>query len=124
MTDLGEIKLSPEVLKELSGSSDIKMSITNSSNETLDAGSKGKIGDRPIVDITIAKGDKEIADFNGNSIEAAIPYNAKSTENHNKLLIYHINEKGQSLPVKLSKMDNENNKMVFTTDHLSLFAGL
>jgi len=122
MTDLGEIELSPEILKELSGSSDVNISIRNSGDESLDADSRTKIGDRPIVEITISTGDEEITYFNGKSIEVAMPYKAESTEDHNKLLVYYINENGQSIPVILSKLDNENNKMVFTTNHLSLFA--
>ena len=121
-TDLGEIELSPETLKELSGSSDVKISIGNSGDESLDADSRAKIGNRPVVDITITKGDQGITEFNGKSIKVGIPYKAKSTENHNKLLVYYINENGQSIPVILSKLDNENNKMVFATNHLGLFA--
>ncbi len=123
MTDLGEIELSPQILKELSiGSSDINISLTHSGDKTLSNDIKDKIAERPIVDITITKGNQNHTDFSGNPIKAAIPYKAKPAEDRNKLLVYFINNKGQSRPLKLSKFDHENNSMKFQTTHLSLYA--
>lgn len=123
ITDLGEIELSPQVLKELStGSSDINISLTYSDDKTLSDDIKDKIAERPIVDITITKGNQNHTDFSGNPIKVAIPYKAKPEEDNNKLLVYFINEKGQSKPLKLSKFDPENNTMKFETTHLSLYA--
>jgi hypothetical protein len=123
ITDLGEIELSPQVLKELStGSSDINISLTYSDDKTLSDDIKDKIAERPIVDITITKGNQNHTDFSGNPIKVAIPYKAKPEEDNNKLLVYFINEKGQSKPLKLSKYDHENNSMKFQTTHLSLYA--
>jgi hypothetical protein len=123
-TDLGEIVLSPRVLEELTSrtTGDIKISITSVDDTVLKDESKDKIGDRPIVDIVIAEGNKEITGIEGNQIKAATPYESKSSDNISNLLVYYVDEEGDVVPVKLSKYDQANNKMVFETTHLSLYA--
>ncbi|MEN6462693.1 MAG: S-layer homology domain-containing protein [Syntrophomonas sp.] len=123
-TDLGEIVLPPQVLKELaSGSTQpivISMAVSNETN--LNDGAKEQIGGRPIINITITNGSQEITNLGGNQIRAGISYDAKSTESQNQLLVYYINDKGKSTPVKLSGFDGENKQMLFGTVHLSLYA--
>lgn len=122
-TDLGEIELSPAVLKDLAGSKEqISINLKLSSNSVLTEQSKAKVGDRPVIDITFKKGNQEIANMSGNEIKAAISYAAKSTENSNQLLVYYVNNKGESVPVKLSGFNEQNKQMLFGTVHLSLYA--
>jgi len=122
-TDLGEIKLSPEVLQELASASpeSVVISITESTASTLNDGAKEKMGERPIVDIAFVQGSKEITSLGGKQIKAGISYEAKSAENLNQLLVYYINDNGESTPVKLSGFDEQKQQMQFGTIHLSLY---
>ena len=123
-TDLGEIILPPEVLKQLTtaGTQSIAIAIAISGQTTLNDDAKDQIGERPVVDISINQGNQQITTLGGNQIKAGISYDAQSTENKTQLLVYYINAKGESVPVKLSRFDEQNNQMSFGTVHLSLYA--
>ncbi len=123
-TEQGVIELPPGVLKILAAGSQesIKIIITTSDDSTLNDKSRILVGERPVVDIRILKGSQEITDLGGQQIRITIPYDIASSENISKLLVYYINENGESIPVVLSMYDEENKCMVFETIHLSLYA--
>jgi hypothetical protein len=122
-TDLGEILLPADVLRQLAakGGQSVVVSISISSYVPAAEGDE-TIGDRPVVDISIARGGKEIDDLGGSRIRAGISYLARSNENQSQLLAYYINDNGQTVPVKLSRFDGESNQMLLATVHLSLYA--
>lgn len=117
-TGQGAIVLPAEVLKMLAAGSQEPVKII-----IADAGETAALeGDRPAVDIAIMVGNQNISDLGGNQIQVNVPYEAGSTENGNSLLVYYINQNGDSVPVRLSIYDAENDCMVFDTMHLSLYA--
>lgn len=122
-TDLGQIVLPAQVLKELAAKSTepLVINLSLSKEAKLDDGAKIQIGERPVVDITISNGNQNVTNLGGNQITAGISYEAKPDENQNQLVVYYINDKGKSVPVKLSGFNSESNQMLFGTVHLSLY---
>lgn len=123
-TNLGEIELPPAVVRELAAGNQegITINLMLEDNAVLDDAAKKHVGERPIVDITIKKDNHEITGLNGKQIRVTIPYKPDSSLNSNNLLVYYINDQGQSTPLLSSRFDEENNRMVFETVHLSLYA--
>lgn len=123
-TDLGELVLTQELINMLNtGSSDsitISMSVSDSTN--INEEDRGQIGERPVIDITISDGDKTISDLDRNRLRVGISYDNEEDENTDQLLAYYINEDGEILPVRMSRYDEENNRLLFGTVHLSLYA--
>lgn len=123
-SDLGEMVLSPEVLKQLAskGNMTIYISIKLVADADIKDETQDKVGERPVYNISIKRGSQEITDLNGNQIQVSIPYKPDSSEDTNNLLVYYINEQGQGTPVPSSGYDEKNQQMVFETTHLSLYA--
>lgn len=123
-TDLGEIILPPQVLQAMaSGNTEpVVINLVMSSGTNLNNEAREQIGARPVVDITITAGNNEVTSLGGSQIQAGISYTAETTENQSQLLVYYINDQGESKPVKLSGFNNESNQMLFGTVHLSLYA--
>ncbi len=122
-TDLGEITLSPEVLKQLAAgnSESVVIRLSLSTDADLNEDARDRIGTRPVVDIQIIKGGQEISSLSGHQIKLAIPYTLSGSENNSQLLAYYINQAGAAVPLTMSKFDEEQGKLLFATTHLSLY---
>lgn len=123
-TDLGEIVLPPEVVQMLAaqGTESVVINLNRNDTAALNEEARSKVGDRPVIDITISAGSQNISDFNSGQVEVYIPYESPESENSSSLLVYYIDENGENVPVILSRYDEETGRMVFVTPHLSLYA--
>lgn len=122
-TDLGEIMLNPEVLKQLAANCEesVIISLSLSTDSNLNSEAREVVGDRPVFDLRIIKDGKEINNLNENQIRIALSYTAEN-ENSNQLLAYYINDEGEALPVISSLYDQEAGRLLFATNHFSLYA--
>ncbi|AEY65325.1 S-layer homology domain-containing protein [Clostridium sp. BNL1100] len=79
------------------------------------------VGDRPVYDFSIQSGDKEITEFGGGKALASIPYNPKSNEKQNSIIIYHIDKDGNLKTVR-SIYNHVSGTVNFITNHFSQYA--
>lgn len=81
---------------------------------------KDKIGDRPVLDLTVMSGTKQISQFDG-SVRVSIPYTLKDGEDPSTVIIYLIKDNGEIEVVKNAEFDPATGEVKFTTSHFSLY---
>ncbi len=81
---------------------------------------KDIVGDRPIYDISLTAGGKNISNFGNGTVNVEIPYSLREGENAAGIVVYYMDDEG-----KLTKMDASYNKqtkkVTFTTNHFSKY---
>jgi len=119
---LGEIAFDREaltgLLDQISGDS-VEITIEQASNKDLNAKQREAAGDRPVYNINVTSGKKNISEFGG-KITISLPYKLKEGESPLGIVVYYLNDEGTLIPLKGS-YDPVSGKVVFTVDHLSYF---
>ena len=95
-----------------------KIDISNQEGITQEM--KDKIGDRPVLDLTVMSGNKQISSFDG-KVTVSIPYTLKKGEDPSTVVIYLLKDNGEIEIVKNAFFDSESGEVKFTTNHFSLY---
>jgi hypothetical protein len=95
-----------------------KIDISNQEGITQEM--KDKIGDRPVLDLTVMSGNKQISSFDG-KVTVSIPYTLKKGEDPSTVVIYLLKDNGEIEIVKNAFFDSESGEVRFTTNHFSLY---
>ncbi|NHN29312.1 choice-of-anchor I family protein [Paenibacillus agricola] len=80
------------------------------------------IQDRPIFDFTVSVGDKKISDFGGGNVQINVPYQPKTDENPNAIVIYYVSDSGQLETISNAWYDQATGLITFSVKHFSLYA--
>lgn len=115
----------PEMLKEIVQASDIQFVIKSIDREELSSELKALIGNRPVVDISIAVDGRKLAWNNPDAeFRVSIPYTPSSQEldNHEHIVVLYINDAGAPVSVPSGRYDTAAGCVTFTTTHLSRYA--
>ncbi|MFA7661095.1 MAG: S-layer homology domain-containing protein, partial [Anaerovoracaceae bacterium] len=119
---LGDISFDKDALAGLldamTGDS-VDITIEQASNKDLSAKQREATGDRPVYDINITSGKKNISQFGG-KLTISLPYTLKEGERPSGIVVYHLDAEGNLVPMK-GAYDPVAGKIVFTVDHLSYF---
>ena len=99
---------------------DLRIIVSNIDNSSLPEQVRENIGDRPVFDISIYSGAKEISQFDG-GVEVSVSYTPSETEDFDAILIYYIDGKGLEA-VSNSRYDSVNKVVKFETRHFSQYA--
>lgn len=98
----------------------IAKKIDVSNHEGITQEMKDKIGDRPLLDLTVMSGGKQISNFDG-KVTVSIPYNLKPGENPTTVVLYLLKDDGTMEMIKNATFDSKTGEVIFTTDHFSLY---
>ena len=91
-----------------------------SKHEGITQEMKDQIGDRPVLDLTVMSGSKQISNFDG-KVTVSIPYTLKAGENPSTVVIYLLKDDGTMEMIKNGTFDSKTGEVRFTTDHFSLY---
>jgi len=91
-----------------------------SQREGISQEMKEKIGDRPVLDLTVMSGSKEISSFEG-WVRVSIPYTLKQGEDPNTVVLYLLRDNGEIEIIKNALFDPLTGELSFTTSHFSLY---
>lgn len=125
-SSLATIEMDPKTLLGLSKTAGSGLEIT-ASKVDLDSlagisdSVKDKIGDRPVIDLSVTSAGKTISQFAG-EVTVRVPYTLAAGENPNAIIIYLLNDKGELEIIKGSSYDAETKTVEFVTDHFSTYA--
>lgn len=100
---------------------DLKIITARLDNSSLSEQAKKAVGNRPVFDLSVYSGGKEISQFNGN-VEVAASYMPQEKEDINAILFYFINRNGELEAVSSSKYDPVSKMVGFRTRHFSRYA--
>ncbi|MFF2094553.1 choice-of-anchor I family protein [Paenibacillus sp. NPDC058174] len=94
-------------------------SLYNGISAEARASIEAAIGSRPVYDITIAAGGKEVSDLAGGKARISIPYTLQPGENSNAVVVYYVSKSGELILVPNGRYDASTGKLQFTVGHFS-----
>ena len=124
-SSIATIELDAATLKGLGNqmSKDLEIKATRvdiSQREDISQAMKDKIGDRPVLDLTVMSGTKQISKFDG-SVRVSIPYTLKQGEEPSTIVLYLLKDSGEIEIIKNAAFDPLTGEVIFTTSHFSLY---
>lgn len=126
-TNLATVTLPSNMLQETQAgdAEQVTLLLSPADHNQLDAAAQAWVGDRPVVDIRLRLGDRELAWQNNQAtVTIAIPYSPTATELDNPefITIQYIDEAGQATPVSSGRYNAATGEVRFTTNHFSKYA--
>jgi len=125
-TDMATLQIPSNLLSIISGQADqVSIHINKISADDLNEDVRGKVGSRPIIDISVKAGGKVIAWNNPAApVTVSIPYTPAAQElvHADQMVILHINNQGQATAVPSGRYDAKTGSVVFKTTHFSTYA--
>jgi endo-1,4-beta-xylanase len=103
----------------------VSLRVVKVSTDNMDAATREQIGNRPVIELTLAAGDKVIAWNNPNApVTVAIPYSPTEEElsDTDHIIIWYIDGQGKATPVPNGRYDAASGTVVFQTTHFSTYA--
>ena len=123
-TPVGIVSIPHETLASIAAQAEgdsVTVSLESVDKEkTLSEAQKKAVGDKPVFDITIKSGDKEIGSFNGGCVTISLPYTLKDGETADEVKVWYLNDAGELEEIACT-YDPETGLATFTTDHLSYY---
>jgi VCBS repeat-containing protein len=123
-TNVGNVTIPHEVLASIAEQAEgdtVTVGLESVDKEkTLTDEQKKAVGDKPVFDITINSGDKQISDFSGGQITISLPYTLKEGETADEVNVWYLNNAGELEEITCT-YDAETGLATFTTDHLSYY---
>ncbi len=123
VSEIGEITINTETAASIAkqaGSGNVNMSIAPVEKGQLNEEQRGAVGDAPIYDISVSTQGNKISSFDGGTITISLPYELKEGEDPSNVVVWYLDSKGDIQKVE-SAYDKTTGKVVFTTNHLSLY---
>jgi endo-1,4-beta-xylanase len=120
------IKLPSNMLSNVTENAEqVSLHVAKVSTDNMDAATREQIGNRPVIELTIAAGDKVIAWNNPNApVTVAIPYSPTKEElsDTDHILIWYSDGQGKATPIPNGRYDAASGTVVFQTTHFSTYA--
>ncbi len=99
---------------------DIVFSASLVDKEQLSEKNQALVKNRPVYDLNIMNGDKQVSDFNGGHATVSIPYTLAAKENPHAVLVYYLTDSGRLLTLR-GHYDPTQKVVTFKTNHFSKF---
>ncbi len=102
-TGIGSVILDAEAIDSISDSAasgNVSIIINKADTSSLPEEIKAKIGDRPVHNFAVQAGDKVISELGDGTARVSIPYAPKPNEKYNSIIVYEIDNDGNSKVVR------------------------
>ncbi|BBI32273.1 choice-of-anchor I family protein [Cohnella abietis] len=80
------------------------------------------IGTKPVFDLTVKAGGKQITTFGGGWVTVSAPYTPSASEDVHAIVIYYISDLGELIMVPNGVYDSATGKVTFNVKHFSKYA--
>jgi hypothetical protein len=110
-----------ESISGAAGSEDVRIVIEAMDVSNLSEETQNMIGDRPVYDISVTAGDRQITSFGNGSADVSIPYTLQPGEDSNAVVVYYIDGEGNLQTVQ-GVYNDATGTVDFTVYHLSTYA--
>ncbi|MDR2089998.1 MAG: S-layer homology domain-containing protein, partial [Clostridiales Family XIII bacterium] len=94
--------------------------IVEDAKPALNVRQQGKVGDRPVYDVSIKSGNNYVTSFGGGVITVSIPYALKPGEKPNNIVVYYLDSDGNTEKMQ-TMYDAKTKSVIFSTTHLSAY---
>ena len=118
-----ELTLDLAAIKEIQKANvDAILSVSKQDVKKLSKEAQAAIGSRPVYNISMkTKEGKAITGFGKGQLSVAIPYTPAAGEKQGNLFCVYVDDKGKVEWLTNSSYDAVNKKMIFATNHLSVY---
>ncbi|WP_084146587.1 endo-1,4-beta-xylanase [Paenibacillus wynnii] len=103
----------------------VSIRVDKASTDNLDAATRERIGNHPVIDLNVIAGDKVIEWNNPTApVTVAIPYTptAEELSNPDLIVVWYMDGKGNATPIPNSRYEAATKRVVFQTTHFSSYA--
>ncbi|GAK41760.1 hypothetical protein TCA2_4252 [Paenibacillus sp. TCA20] len=103
----------------------VSIQINKGSADRLSAGDRANVGSRPVIDLSVTAGDRELAWNNPAApVTVSIPYTPAAQElvNAHQIVILNIDNQGQATVIPNGRYDAKSGSVVFKTTEFSTYA--
>ncbi|MCR2805144.1 endo-1,4-beta-xylanase [Paenibacillus soyae] len=110
---------------EEAGNAPVSVRVARASSESIDAATLEKIGDRPVLDLSVSIGDKTIEWNNPDApVTVSVPYEPTEDElaNPDSIVVWYIAGDGEVISIPNGRYDAASGTVVFRTTHFSTYA--
>jgi len=102
------------------GSGDITLKAAMLDTKTLTEDQIALVGDRPVLDLTLAVGNTQVSDFGTGTVQINMPYALKPGENPEAVVVWYLND-NNILEAITGQYDVATGSVHFQTDHFSKY---
>ena len=125
-TEYATVTLPSGALLSAAGEAEqISIRVASSSIEQMNEAARDKVGNRPVVNVSLLADNQTVATINGSSaVTIAIPYTPSADEllNPDSLVVWHIDKNGDTTAIANGRYDAATGTVVFQTSELGNFA--
>ena len=119
-TPLGSVTLDNSALTSIADKavgSEVSVSIAKVDSKSLTTAQQALVGDRPVIDLTVTSGGKNISNLGGIAT-VSVPYTPAVGEDTSHLVVWYLADNGSLTPMDCSY---SNGKLTFSTTHFSKY---
>ena len=122
-TEIGSLRFSGEALSSIAaeGGSSVDFSIEQADKGMLSEEDQDRIGDRPLVSLSVLVDGKSVHSFGGGSVTVRLPYTPAADEDVDAIVVYYINDDGELKAIR-GAYNEETGMVDFTVNHFSSYA--
>jgi hypothetical protein len=120
----GSVTLSYEAAKSAAAQaagSNLSLEVKPVALSSLNARQQAAVGNAPVYDISLTSSSQYITSFGGGQITIALPYTLKPGESPAGVVVWYLDDQGNIQRMN-TMYDIRTGTVIFTTDHLSLYA--
>ncbi|MEC0184706.1 S-layer homology domain-containing protein [Paenibacillus peoriae] len=123
-TGLATLNVSSKLISKSSAKAkNVKVSVTKVNPSSLSPEIQAQLSDRPVYSFNLEIDGRKVSEFDGrNDIQVTIPYELKSGEQPNKIIIYQIRDNGDFEIVMSGKFNKKTGGIAFKPKRLGKFA--
>ncbi|MFB9327708.1 choice-of-anchor I family protein [Paenibacillus aurantiacus] len=115
-------RASLQAVYKSAGSGDVAITVAKAANGAVTGEGSSLIGSRPVVDLTIATGGKNVGSFDGGRVQVSIPYTPAGGEDPNAVVVLYAAGNGRLETVANGRYDADSGTVSFTANHFSRYA--
>ncbi|MCL6457242.1 MAG: endo-1,4-beta-xylanase [Gorillibacterium sp.] len=125
-TEYGTLQIPSNLLSGVTESAEqVSIRITKASADSVDVATRERIGNHPVIDLSLLASDKVIAWNNPAApVSVSIPYTPTGEEltHPNAIVVWYIDSSGKAIPIPNGRYDEATGSVVFQTTHFSTYA--
>ena len=110
-----------EAIGAAQGGKGLNLTVAEGDKAKLDEKAKALVGERPVFDFTLQKGDRTVSQFGQGSVDISVPYKLAEGEDPEAVVVYYIDDAGKLEGVR-GAYNAKTGKVDFAVTHFSQYA--
>ncbi|OXS58407.1 1,4-beta-xylanase [Cohnella sp. CIP 111063] len=102
----------------------VSVRVAEGSRDKLDAATRERIGNHPLIELSLTANGEEVAWGSGANVTVSVPYTPTAEErlNPERIVVWYIDGEGRTTAIPNGRYDAATGTVVFRTSHFSTYA--